>query len=190
MSDDQAFLQALRARPDDDATRLVYADWLEELGDPRGEYLRLECELAAMPPDEERQAELAARARELAASLDPDWLALVAKTDIELCEFRFRFHCPRKWETLTPTKNDGVRFCAACRKSVYFCNNLEVAYHHAYLGHCVAIASVVRREKGDLEPLSMPRRQLPVEEVFLGLPLPPERERPRRRIWLSWLWGR
>jgi uncharacterized protein (TIGR02996 family) len=31
----------MRAEPDDDAPRLVFADWLEERGDPRGELLRL-----------------------------------------------------------------------------------------------------------------------------------------------------
>ena len=32
---DEAFLQAIRENPDDDAPRLIYADWLEERGDPR-----------------------------------------------------------------------------------------------------------------------------------------------------------
>jgi uncharacterized protein (TIGR02996 family) len=30
-----AFLQAIRDRPDDDALRLIYADWLDERGDGR-----------------------------------------------------------------------------------------------------------------------------------------------------------
>src|SRR5690242_12437796 len=41
MTRDQAFLHALLDRPEDDAPRLVYADWLEEHGDPRGEFIRL-----------------------------------------------------------------------------------------------------------------------------------------------------
>src|ERR1700675_459464 len=40
MSDEKAFLTAILERPDD-ARKLVYADWLEEQGDPRAEYLRL-----------------------------------------------------------------------------------------------------------------------------------------------------
>ena len=36
-----AFLRALRDQPDDLAVRLVFADWLEERGDLRGELLRL-----------------------------------------------------------------------------------------------------------------------------------------------------
>ena len=42
MSDEAAFLEALKANPADDTTRLVYADWLDEHGEPaKAEYLRL-----------------------------------------------------------------------------------------------------------------------------------------------------
>src|SRR4051812_49324247 len=41
MTDDEsAFLAAMAAAPDDQAPRLVFADWLEERGDPRGAWLR------------------------------------------------------------------------------------------------------------------------------------------------------
>src|SRR5262249_2653590 len=38
-----AFLEAIRAHPEDDDPRLVYADWLEEQGDPRGDFIRAHC---------------------------------------------------------------------------------------------------------------------------------------------------
>jgi uncharacterized protein (TIGR02996 family) len=38
-----ALLAAVLAAPDDDAPRLVYADWLLERGDVRGELIRLDC---------------------------------------------------------------------------------------------------------------------------------------------------
>ena len=41
MTEEWALLKAILERPDDDARKLVYADWLEEQGDPRSEYLRL-----------------------------------------------------------------------------------------------------------------------------------------------------
>jgi uncharacterized protein (TIGR02996 family) len=41
MSREQSFLQAMLANPDDLDLRQVFADWLEEQGDPRGELLRL-----------------------------------------------------------------------------------------------------------------------------------------------------
>jgi uncharacterized protein (TIGR02996 family) len=41
MSHEQALLAAMLASPDDLELRQVFADWLEEQGDPRGELLRL-----------------------------------------------------------------------------------------------------------------------------------------------------
>jgi uncharacterized protein (TIGR02996 family) len=47
MSDAPALLAAIRAAPDDDAPRLIYADWLDEHGQPeRAEFIRVQCELA------------------------------------------------------------------------------------------------------------------------------------------------
>ena len=55
----RALLRAIHDEPDDDAPRLVYADWLEEHGDPdRGRFIRIQChiarreELANVPPDD------------------------------------------------------------------------------------------------------------------------------------------
>lgn len=45
----EPFLQEILAAPGDDGPRLVYADWLEERGDPRGEFIRIQCELAKQP---------------------------------------------------------------------------------------------------------------------------------------------
>jgi uncharacterized protein (TIGR02996 family) len=39
-------LERIIAAPDDDAPRLVYADWLQEQGDPRGELIVIQCALA------------------------------------------------------------------------------------------------------------------------------------------------
>jgi uncharacterized protein (TIGR02996 family) len=50
-SEAEAFLQRIRAYPDDDAPRLIYADWLEERGDPRGEFIRVQLALARQDDD-------------------------------------------------------------------------------------------------------------------------------------------
>ena len=43
-----AFLAAIAANPDDDTPRLIFADWLEEHGEPeRAEFVRVQVELAA-----------------------------------------------------------------------------------------------------------------------------------------------
>lgn len=65
MTDRDALLAGLRAAPADDLPRLVFADWLDEHGDPdRAEFIRVQVELAA-GPDPARRPALAAREREL-----------------------------------------------------------------------------------------------------------------------------
>jgi uncharacterized protein (TIGR02996 family) len=41
----EAFRNAVRACPDDPLPRLVFADWLDEYGDPLAAYVRAEAEL-------------------------------------------------------------------------------------------------------------------------------------------------
>lgn len=50
MTDGEAILAAILDAPDDDAVRLVYADWLEENGEAdRAEFIRVQVRLATMP---------------------------------------------------------------------------------------------------------------------------------------------
>lgn len=53
---DVAFLEAIRAQPDDDAVRLIYADWLMDRAAPaeaaRGEFIRLHVENRDRPRQE------------------------------------------------------------------------------------------------------------------------------------------
>jgi uncharacterized protein (TIGR02996 family) len=48
------FLAAIRADRDEDQPRLAFADWLEEQGDPRAEFIRTQCELARLELDHPR----------------------------------------------------------------------------------------------------------------------------------------
>ena len=48
------FLRAIIEHPEDDTPRLIYADWLEENGDPdRAEFIRVQCELARLDDHEQ-----------------------------------------------------------------------------------------------------------------------------------------
>jgi uncharacterized protein (TIGR02996 family) len=67
MSDAAALLSAVRADPDDVDTRLVYADWLIDQGDPLGEFIHLQC----APHDEARKR----RENELLRLHGDEWLA-------------------------------------------------------------------------------------------------------------------
>jgi uncharacterized protein (TIGR02996 family) len=65
MTTEAEFLGAILEDLDDRSRRLVFADWLEERGDPRGDYLRLDCQLHELAPKDPRLAELVARKRQL-----------------------------------------------------------------------------------------------------------------------------
>lgn len=64
--DEAAFLAAIRAAPDDDGPRQVYADWLLQRGDLRGEMINIQCELAR---GTDRPAALSQRERQLRPKL-------------------------------------------------------------------------------------------------------------------------
>jgi uncharacterized protein (TIGR02996 family) len=78
MSDD-LFLRAILTAPADPAPRLVYADWLEERGDPaRAEYLRLGAEFVAIPDRAEVARGVRRRMCELRPRVPAAWLGLLA----------------------------------------------------------------------------------------------------------------
>ncbi len=80
-------LRAIAADPDDDAVRLVYADWLSERGDPRGELIQLELALAAMDDFDERKKATTARIAELSEAHAAAWLAPFARLNLRGVRF-------------------------------------------------------------------------------------------------------
>ena len=69
------FLQAVLAHPDEEAPRLIYADWLEEQGEAdRAEFIRLQCELPRIPYDEARRVQVVRRLIELKRQHYDTWL--------------------------------------------------------------------------------------------------------------------
>jgi uncharacterized protein (TIGR02996 family) len=70
-----AFLQAIKEKPDDDAARLIFADWLEERGDARGELIRVQVEIAAMKREQPQGwGPLRSRERKLRRQYGKSWL--------------------------------------------------------------------------------------------------------------------
>jgi uncharacterized protein (TIGR02996 family) len=75
MHEDFLFLRAIFHQPDDEALRLVYADWLEERGDPRAEFLRLEAQLNRLAKgSSSRRATLEKQMRDLRPQIDAGWV--------------------------------------------------------------------------------------------------------------------
>jgi uncharacterized protein (TIGR02996 family) len=198
------FLDKLQSDPSDDTTRLVYADWLEERGDPvslaRAEFLRLTVQLAE--PGKRKGSKKARRKRlqELAAGLDTAWLPVVSRLGIENCHkkreeagqgfrwppVRFEFLCERQWEELQPTGDRAVRFCDGCRQQVHYCDTIVEARKQASAGHCIALDLGVIRRDGDLQPASAWVGRVSVEmmqqerERLRPDPVSAERERRKR----------
>jgi uncharacterized protein (TIGR02996 family) len=74
MNHHQAFLQDILEHPDDDAPRLIYADWLDDHDDPdRAEFIRAQCALAGMEDDDERRWALLAREQALLWAHGKEW---------------------------------------------------------------------------------------------------------------------
>ncbi len=77
MSTEAAFLADICENADDDGPRLVFADWLDDRGGPgdadRAEFIRVQCRLARLGPNDPGRCELVRRERELLAPHLAEW---------------------------------------------------------------------------------------------------------------------
>lgn len=94
-ADELALLAAIHTAPRDDTPRLVYADWLDEHGEPDyGEFIRLQCENARKNGDWSA-CEYAPRERSLVRRFGARWRGhrlprsgyIDASHDISFCRF-------------------------------------------------------------------------------------------------------
>lgn len=112
MIEDELLAQ-LRANPQDEETRAVYADWLEQQGHVhRAAFLRA--------PD--------LRSRHVAAIGDPDgarWRAAVTRQPLARCASLFRQGCATRWEQHATTDDDTVRHCVTCSQPVFYFATVE-----------------------------------------------------------------
>ena len=80
----EELLAAVLADPQSDAPRLVLADWLMERGDPRGELISVQCDLARGAP---REAELREREVALLSAHGAQWMGPLGR---DVLQVRFR----------------------------------------------------------------------------------------------------
>lgn len=94
-ADEQPFLFAITARPTDDEPRLVYADYLDETGQPRdaarAELIRVQIALSRLSIYNARRAALAERENELLEAHRAAWIAPLARLG---ARFQFRRGLP------------------------------------------------------------------------------------------------
>jgi uncharacterized protein (TIGR02996 family) len=130
MTDRDALLRSICANPDDDAPRLIYADWLDEHGDPlQAEFIRLQIEFARCSEPSRRKL-LAAREKELWRTLKKWRFVLGNWLTLALCDFHRGFSttwigtisdfqkCVDAYWLVGPIKKLGLSFTSRFRGSM------------------------------------------------------------------------
>ena len=79
MISEERLISAITDAPLEQDARRIYADWLEERGDARAEFLRLEAQLDSVDDDSPRRTELLKRLIDCVRTTDPHWLAIVCR---------------------------------------------------------------------------------------------------------------
>jgi uncharacterized protein (TIGR02996 family) len=116
MTREEAFLLAIIDEPEDDGLRLIFADWLEEQCDPRGEFIHVQMELARGVTENRLRRRLKARERELLEAHAAEWLGplrglvrrchfrrgFLADVDIPMGEGHYRAPCRVALSGVTP----------------------------------------------------------------------------------------
>jgi uncharacterized protein (TIGR02996 family) len=95
MTHAEAFLRDILAHPDDDAPRLIFADWLEEQGDAnsvaRAEFIRVQCALSARHVLQQRRVELERREQQILAEWGEEWGRPILRLNMETWKFHRGF---------------------------------------------------------------------------------------------------
>ena len=150
MSDEAAFLDALKANPADDTARLVYADWLDEHNEPlKAEYLRAVVALAQQDDNllASPEAEHLTRA---AAGLDDHWRAAAgSRFSLILTGFAEKIRAI-KW--VREVTGDGL--AEAKDASEHLPHVLHAATTYEFATHALSLAppqAVVRITPADTE---------------------------------------
>lgn len=149
---EQELLNEILVNPDD-AARLVYADWLEEQGDERAAYLRIEVELHRVPNGMRRSRELREELRRIGRRINKGWIAAIARGPIESCRVGSSFceqECPKQWERLRPENKGRVRQCQACGQSVHYCFTMQDVRRQYFGPHPIVIDASLECWDGEL----------------------------------------
>src|SRR5437868_3256863 len=88
MTNQESFLQSIIEEPDNEDLRLIYADWLEERDDPRGEFIRVQCQLNRMEERDPGRPALLRREIEMLDQYQPVWLKVLPERLWPSIQFR------------------------------------------------------------------------------------------------------
>ncbi|QGJ72031.1 Hypothetical protein PBC10988_37460 [Planctomycetales bacterium 10988] len=90
-STEKTFIEAIRNDPEADGPRLIYADWLEEVDEPRADFIRVQCALDRLPIGHPDRPPLEARESELLRGSANQWLYEVRLLDLHEANFERGF---------------------------------------------------------------------------------------------------
>lgn len=94
MSVEHRLFQAIMDDPDNMDLRMVIADWYQEQGDPRGEFIQVQIALDRLPRDHIWRAEMQVRERDLLAEHRKEWDAPLHR---RLNQTRFKGQVHSRW---------------------------------------------------------------------------------------------
>lgn len=151
---EQAFLDAIARSPEDDGSRAVYSDWLEEHGQAdEARFLRAQIELRGIPDAASPRFQALTRlVKEMAPRMSLDWRRAIARPYIENCNLQMEVRCPKNWDDLSRTARPDERFCGTCQRSVTYVTDLSKAQRLARQGECLVVDLTVHRFPNDLAP--------------------------------------
>lgn len=151
-TDDKGFIRSILDDPDELTTWLIYADWLDERGDPRAEFLRLSVARKQLAGSKRARKRIEKRLTELRVTLDANWVLVFDTARLVNCRGSgWRFVCPLTWDQLSPTDEPDIRICHTCRSPVFFCHSVAEARDFTSSGQCVAVSSRIPLETLSLE---------------------------------------
>jgi uncharacterized protein (TIGR02996 family) len=138
----EAFLQRIRAYPDDDAQRLIFADWLDENGDSRrAKFIRVQLALAELPADAPARKRLLGEERDLLTAHRDEWEAPLRGLATG-CEFHRGFVDEVKVEARQFLRHAHEIFTAAPVRHVHLLDvsdSLPGALQSPYLSRLAAL---------------------------------------------------
>ncbi|MCE9565027.1 MAG: TIGR02996 domain-containing protein [Planctomycetes bacterium] len=142
MKEEKAFLAAIRAAPDDNTVLLVYADWLEERDDPRGEYARLLATVRQhLGSDLDAILPILGRYIELECKLPVDWMYRVNGKKFD--RSNFHSNSPFFWRIVNAT-NQSLR---NLRRVLEALPEFPLSVYHETFGGAAAEVNPCYREE-------------------------------------------
>ena len=134
--EEQPFLDEIRANPDDDAARLVYADWLEERGEDAAAFLRWDVEWFRSESFGSAREESLRRLTRLLSHISESRLRQLYLSRAVRCTDEWT-GCPGRWSQLLPPKNNFARLCGECDQVIFKVGSVADLYRQSLIGHSV-----------------------------------------------------